>query len=137
MAVAVLLFVIFIGFYSFVDWATFMNAKSNETMILASSVVFVIVVPKILSIPVAIIRRTQLALQEGYRSDIWSIAGVCINLILIVVIAKLDLGKITLLASTSLLPVIVSIINMFVYFNFQRKEMKFSLKLFDYETLYR
>lgn len=133
LSVALILLIIFLITFPFINWGKIVNAQSSETIALVSSVVFVIVLPKILSIPVAIIQRTQLALQEGYRSDIWSIIGVILNLIIVIVIAKLDLGKITLLSATSFLPLVVSALNMYVYFNFQRKELKFSFKLFEFK----
>lgn len=131
LVVSVILVTIFIYVFSFFDWAKIMNAQNEETIVIAEPVVFVIVIPKLISIPVAIIQRTQLALQEGYRSDVWNIIGYIINLISIVVISMLDLGKITLLTFTSVLPVLVSALNMFVYFYFQRKELRVSLRLFD------
>ncbi len=129
--VAIILLTVFISVFWFFDWAKVMNAQNQETITIATSVVFVIVIPKLIAIPVTIIQRTQLALQEGYRSDIWSIIGYIINLIFIVVIAQLNLGKITLLTFTSVLPVVVSALNMFVYFYFQRKELRISLRLFQ------
>lgn len=129
--VAIALLIVFLAIFWLVDWAKVMNAQSEETIALASTIVFIIVIPKLMAIPIAIIQRTQLALQEGYRSDIWSIIGYIFNLIFIVVIAKMDYGKITLLTVTSVLPVIVSAVNMFVYFRYQKTELKFSFKLFD------
>ncbi|HTO14688.1 MAG TPA: oligosaccharide flippase family protein [Edaphocola sp.] len=129
--IACCLLILFLFLFNFIDWATLMNAQSNETIIIASSIVFVIVIPKIINIPISIIERTQLALQEGFKSDIWNIFGYILNLISIVAIAYFDFGKITLLAFTSFLPLIVSALNMFVYFTFQKKELKLSLKLFD------
>lgn len=131
--VALLLFVIFLSIYPFVDWVNLLNAQSNETIVLAASVVFVIVIPRILAIPIAIIQRTQNALQEGYRYNTWSIVGYVLNVIGIIIIAKLDLGKLTLLAYSSFLSVIVAALNMFVYFRFQRKELRFSFKLFEFK----
>ncbi len=131
--VALVFLIIFVSIFGFFDWASIMNAQNQETITIASTIVFVIVIPKLVSIPVAIIQRTQLALQEGYRSDIWSIVGYVINLIFIVVIVKLNLGKIILLVFTSILPFLVSALNMFVYFRFQRKELQISLSLFEFK----
>lgn len=133
LAITLLLLLIFLSIFWFCDWAALMNSQNSETMVIAASVVFVIVVPKLLSIPVAIIQRTQLALQEGYRSDMWGIVGYVINLISIIIIVKFEFGKLTLLAFTSFLPFVVSAVNMFVYFNFQRKELKIKYKLFNFQ----
>lgn len=131
LGIAIILLIIFISVFWLFDWATIMNAQHPETIKIVATVVFVIVVPKLISIPIAIIQRTQLALQEGYRSDIWSIIGYILNLVFIIIIAKFNFGKINLLLFTSLLPVIVSALNMFVYFFFQRKELRISFKLFE------
>lgn len=132
--VALILLTAFFSAFWLVDWASVMNAQTQETINIAASIVFVIVIPKLISIPVAIIQRTQLALQEGYRSDIWGIIGCIVNLVFIVIIAKLDLGKVTLLAFTSVLPILFSAANMFVYFGFQRKDLRISFRLFEPET---
>lgn len=129
--VAFILLVVFLSVYRFVDWAKLMNARSEETIALAAMVVFILVLPKIFSIPVAIIQRTQYALQEGFRSNTWHIVGNLLNLVLVVVIAKLDLGKLTLLTVHSCLLLFVSALNMIVYFRIQRPELRFSFKLFD------
>jgi O-antigen/teichoic acid export membrane protein len=129
--VSFLLLIVFLSVYKFVDWSNVMNAKSNEAKFLAASVVFVIVLPKIFAIPVAIITRTQYALQEGFRSNTWGIIGSLISLLCVIIIAKFNLGKLTLVTVSSFLSLIVSALNMFVYFQFQRPELKFSFKLFD------
>ena len=129
--VALVLLIVFLSVYKIVDWAKVMNAQSAETKLLAASVVFIIVLPKIFAIPVAIINRTQYALQEGFRSNTWGIIGSLISVICVIVIARLDLGKLTLLTVSSCLSLFVSALNMFVYFQFQRPELKFSYKLFD------
>lgn len=129
--VSVFLLIVLLSTFKFVDWSKVMNAQSDEAKVLAASVVFIIVLPKILSIPVAIIHRTQYALQEGFRSNTWGIVGSLINVICVVVIAKLNLGKLTLLTVSSFLSLFVSALNMFVYFRFQRPELRFTHRLFD------
>lgn len=131
--VAFILLAVFLSVYKFVDWASLMNAQSAETKSLAAIVVFILVLPKIFSIPVAIIQRTQYALQEGFRSNTWNIVSYVINLILVVVIARLDLGKLCLLTVSSCLSLFVSALNMIVYFRIQRPEYRFSFRLFDKE----
>lgn len=129
--VCFILLAVFLSIFKFVDWSNVMNAQSSEAKLLAASVVFVIVLPKIFAIPVAIINRTQYALQEGFRSNTWGIIGSLISLLCVIIIAKFNLGKLTLVTVSSFLSLMVSALNMFVYFQFQRPELKFSYKLFD------
>ena len=128
---ALLLLVIFLSVFGFVDWAKLMNAQSKETISIAAPVVFILVLPKIFSIPVAIIKRTQYALQDGFRTNIWNIVAHLLSLLFVIFIAKMDLGKLTLLSVSSALPLCVSALNMIVYFRIQRPEYRFSFKLFE------
>ena len=129
--VSLVLLVVFFACFTFVDWSSVMNAQTIEAKSLAASVVLIIVLPKIISIPISIISRTQYALQEGFRSNTWGIVGSLISLICVIVIAKLDLGKIVLLSVTSCLSLLISALNMFVYFRMQRPELRFSFRLFE------
>lgn len=124
--ISCLLLLIFFIVFNQIDWINLINAKSEETVSITNLVIIILVVPKLISIPVSVIQRTQLALQEGYRSDIWSILGYLLNVLLIIFIAKFDLGKLTLLVSSSVLPVLISAINMIVYFKVQRRELSIS-----------
>ncbi|WP_455584526.1 lipopolysaccharide biosynthesis protein [Bacteroides sp.] len=131
--VALILLAIFGLSFQSVDWAQVMNAKDSETIMLAAPIVFIIVLPKIFSIPVAIIMRTQYALQEGYNSNIWNIFGSLVSLISILVITKFDLGKLNLLWAASIIPLVISIINMIVYYGYQRKDLSLSLKWVNFK----
>ncbi|MBE6341035.1 MAG: lipopolysaccharide biosynthesis protein [Bacteroidales bacterium] len=129
--IAVALSIIFVTIFPFVNWAELMNAQGDETISLVPYLILIIVGCKLFDIPIAIIQRTQYALQEGYRNDIWGIMGALLSLCSIIVIARYDLGKLALLIVSTSIPVVVSLINMLVYFNIQRKELKISFKMFD------
>lgn len=126
-SVAFLLLVIFLIIYPFVNWGGVMNATNSQAQDLAASIVCVIVIPKILAIPLAIISRTQLALQEGYNYCIWAICGSITSLAYICTVAYLDLGKIILLGGSAIIPLVFSILNMIVYYGWQRIDLRFSL----------
>lgn len=127
--IAAIFFIVFLVVYPFIDWASVMNAQSVESIKLAAPVVLIIVLPRILSIPLSLIGRTQLALQEGYNSNLWQIAGSVLTLVYIFVGAKCDIGKVHLLLGSAIIPVIISVLNMWVYYRIQRPELQFSFKL--------
>lgn len=131
--ISIFLIIFFFSTFWILDWVKLMNIKNTEAAKIAVSVIFIVVGPKLISIPFSVIQRTQFALQEGFISDVWSIIGYLFNLMFILIIVKLDLGKLTLLFATSFLPVLVLVLNMVVYFFFQRKEFKISVKLFDFK----
>lgn len=133
LGIAVVLIAVFVLLYFFVDWASVMNAKEPESISLAGIVVAVIVLPKLIGIPVGLIQRVQLALQEGYLYDLWCIVGCIASLVATIVIAKCDLGKVTLLLVTSALPIIFSLANMLMYFKLFKREYSVDIKLFDFK----
>lgn len=135
LAVSSVFLVVFLVVFKYVDWAKLMNAQDAETIGLAASVVFIIVMPKILSIPVAIIQRTQFALQEGYINNIWNIAGALLSLLSVLVIVCLNFGKLVLLSISALIPLFIAGINMLAFFRFRRKDLRISIKLFDFSFL--
>lgn len=130
-AVSIVLLIIFVGLYPIVDWSRLINAKTERTMLLVGGVVAAIVITKILNIPLALIQRTQMAMQEGYRCNLWQCSGNLLSLIFVIVISKLDLGVLTMIWASSLITVIVAALNMVVYFWKQRPELRPSRQYFD------
>lgn len=131
--VATVLILVFAAVFPFVNWASVLNAQSHETMALAGKVVTAIVITKVLNVPLALIQRTQLAMQEGYRTNIWQCMGNALSLIFVFVVYYLDLGIITMIWASSMITVIIAAVNMVVYFKWQRPELAPRVKNFDKE----
>ena len=130
-AVSAFLVLIFLIAFPFVDWAKVINAETENTITIVGSVVLAIVIPKFLNIPLALIQRTQTAMQEGYRTNLWQCSGNVLSLVSVIAIYYLDLGVLTMIWASSLITVIVALINMVVYFKFQRPELAPQLHMFD------
>lgn len=122
---------IFLMAYPLVDWATVINAETEQAIAMVGGVVMAIVIPKFLNIPLALIQRTQMAMQEGYKNNLWQCSGNFLSLVFVIVIYYMDLGALTMIWASSLIVVIVALINMIVYFKFQRPELTPSFKFFD------
>lgn len=129
--VSITLLMIFGVLYPIVNWSSLINATTEQAMLLAGGVVAAIVITKILNVPLALIQRAQMAMQEGYRSNLWQCSGNLLSLVFVIVISRLDLGVLTMVWASSLITVIVSSMNMVVYFWKQRPELCPSLKYFD------
>lgn len=122
-AISTVIMLLFLLVYPFVNWATLMNAETESAIALAGSVVLAIVVSKILNIPVALVQRTQIALQEGYKSNLWQCAGSILSLISVIAVSKLDLGPLTMIWVSSLIVVVVSALNSIVFFGCQKPQL--------------
>ena len=130
-SVSTFLIVVFLILFPFVDWATVINAETEKAIALVGGVVLAIVIPKLLNIPLALIQRTQTAMQEGYKNNLWQCSGNFLSLVFVVIIYSMDLGALTMIWASSLITVIVALINMIVYFAFQKPELAPSFKFFD------
>ncbi|NMD00840.1 MAG: oligosaccharide flippase family protein [Bacteroidales bacterium] len=128
---AIILFLIFVLIFNHIDWSMLMNATTNSAKSLVNGIVFIIVLAQIVSIPITIVQRTQLALQEGYISFIWSCIGSIFNLFFVVIITKLDLGCLILIGFSAFSMVLASGLNMIIYYRYNRKEFKPSIKFID------
>ena len=117
--------------YPYVDWPSVLNVQDGEGAQLAGCVLFVIVVPTIINIPASLIQRTQLALQEGYRYHLWQCAGSCLGLLLVLLVAKINLGPVVMIGAVSSVTVVTALLNSFVYYGFQQPGLRPSLRFFD------
>lgn len=129
--VCIALLTIFVSVYPFVNWANLVNAESEQTIAIAGAVVLAIVIPRIFNVPFSLINRVELAYQEGYKYNIWQCVGNIINLIAIIILSYTDLGPLALIWASSLVTLLISVLNTFVFFLFQKKELKISFKFFD------
>ena len=129
--VATVLTAVFLIAFPFVDWSTVMNAQTERSMALAGGVVMAIVIPKLLNVPLALIQRTQVAMQEGYRNHLWQCSGNLLSLAFVILVTMLDLGVLTMVWASSMITVVVALVNMITYFGFRRRGLAPSLKCFD------
>ena len=135
--VATVILCVFAASYRFVDWASIINAESEVAIKLAGQVVCAIVIAKLINIPLALIQRTQTAMQESYKSNLWQCGGNILSLVLVVLAYYLDLGVMVMIWMSSTVTIVVAAINMFVYFTFQHPEIRPSMKYFDIKVCKR
>lgn len=135
--VAVVILLIFLGIYPYLDWAKLVNATSESTKNLASLVVLAIFIPRVINIPLSLVQRIQLALQDSYNSYLWQIIGSILSLISIVLIAHFNLGSLFLIFISTFIPVLVLFINLLFYFLFIRKDLRPSIKKIDKKIVTR
>lgn len=117
--------------FRMVDWGRVMNVESDTAAQLVGAVVVIIVTSKLLNIPFSLVNRTQLALQEGYRGNLWQCVANVLSILLIIFVVLADIGKIPLIVVSTYTVVVVSVLNFIVYFGIQRREYAPRLKYAD------
>ena len=118
---AVLLFIssvlalIFAFCFGFVDWPAVIGVKNTELRSLSIWAVIVIIVPRIVSIPLSLVRRCQNAMQDGYVGYFWQGISSLISLGSIYLAIWADLGPVVVIFISSSIPVVIYIFNSFSY----------------------
>ena len=95
--ISIILVVVFIIIFPFVNWGVLMNAETEGAFALAGGVVLAIVSSRMLNIPLALIQRTQMALQEGYRSNLWQCGASLLSLISVIYYFMARFGALTMI----------------------------------------
>lgn len=136
-AVSALLLVIFFAVFPFVDWNTLMNAADPDSAALCGGVVMAMAVSRIIDIPVRLVQQAQIALQDGYRNNLWQCVGQLASIGAIYLIAGLDLGRLTFLWAVLMITVTTNAVNLAFYYIKQRPEYAPSVKYADLGTVKR
>lgn len=129
--IAIIILLIFIVSFPIIDWSSIVKTDSIETITLIGGVVFAIVMSKILQIPLSLVQRIQLSLQEGYKYNFWSIAASTLSLIMIFIAVKIDIGKVNVIWISTMIIVLILFLNLVTYFILDKKELKPKISFVD------
>jgi len=117
--------------YPFINWAKIMNAESSLAISMTGGFVLAIFLSKLIMIPISLVQRTQIAIQEGYITNIWSCAGSILSLAIVYLFSMMDLGRLEMMWASSFVTVVVTALNAVVFFGIKRRDLCPSIKFVD------
>ncbi len=120
--IAVVLGVIFAISYPYVPWAKLFNAKTEKTIQLSTILVTAVILPRIFQLPFTTIQRIQLALQEGYWTNLWQCLGSVLSLVGAYIVAWNDLGAGWLVFVVAAIPSLMFVCNSAIFFYFTKPQ---------------
>lgn len=115
-AIAGGLLVVFLVVHPIVPWARLLNASSPAAQRAAAWIVGSVLLAQILQIPLALVQRTQLARQEGYKSNLWQCVGAVINLLVVFLLVRSNAHPFLLVTAACLVPVFAILLNWVHFF---------------------
>lgn len=107
-----------------IPWGRLINTSSPELIAESRQVAFVCIVGFALSLPTSVVQRVQLALQDGFRSSLWQMAGNLASMALLVTAVHFRVGIALLVACVVMIPPLAATLNSWVYFGFERPEYR-------------
>lgn len=109
--------------YRYVDWARLFNAHSQIARMEAGPALFVFALCFALNIPISLVMRVQMGLQEGFRSYLWQLGGSIAGLVGVLAVVHFRAGLPWLLLALAGSPVAVATINGIVFFFVNRRDL--------------
>ena len=114
--IALALGLVFYSVCPFLPWAAILNAKSATVSAEATGVVVALSLPFLLNIPLNIVQRTQMAMQEGYQSNLWQCLGSFCSLAIMFLGVNAQLSPAWLLFAVTVVPVFITCLNWWYFF---------------------
>lgn len=128
-AVAVVLFAVLAGTANWVSWPDLLRVSSAQARAETTSTVIVFVACFTLNIPLDLVQRAQLGLQEGFRMYLWQLAGSVASLAGVLIAIHLKLSLPVLVGVLAGAPVLATALNTVHFFGFSRPDLRPRLSL--------
>ncbi len=121
--------------FRFIPWADVFRVSSLQARAEAGPALIVFATCFALNIPLDIVQRVQLGLQQGYRYSLWQLSGSALGLIGVVGGVWLHVGLPTLIAALAGGPVLATGLNAIQFFGFARPDLRPSIGLVDRKVI--
>lgn len=115
---------VFSAAYSFIPWPELFNVKSHLAVREAGPAITVFTVCFALNIPLGIVQRVQLGLQQGFLSSLWQCLGSVLGLLGILVVVYIKAGLPWLVLAMAGAPLLASVLNGVAYFGYMRPALR-------------
>lgn len=109
--------------YAWVRWADVFRVTSAQARAEAGPALMVFAVCFALNVPLDLVQRAQLGLQQGFRMNLWQVCGSLAGLAGVVVGVRVHAGLPVLVAALAGAPVFATALNSFHFFVFSRPDL--------------
>lgn len=116
---------------AFISWDSLFNVKSALAITEARSAAIVFSICLALTIPVSLVQKVQTGLQMGFVSSMWNGVSNLLALVGVFISTQFQLGLPWLVFSFMGAPLIVGLINFYVFFFIQRPDLSPTLSHFS------
>jgi O-antigen/teichoic acid export membrane protein len=128
-AIALLGMAVFVFAYHLVDWARFFNVTSELARRESGPTMAAFVGCFALSLPLGVVQRLQLGLQEGFLSNLWQLAGSVAGLLAVILFIHSQMSLPWLILALAGAPVIAALANTLVFLGWMRPDLRPRFKL--------
>lgn len=117
--ISIFIMLLFACCYNFIQWSSVFNVTSPLARQEAGPAVAVLVACFSLAVPVGVIQRVQMGMQQGFMANLWQCAGSVLSLLGVLLAIRLQAGLPFLVLAFAGSPLIASLLNSLFYFTWQ------------------
>ena len=136
-AVGAVLLALFAASFCWVRWEDVFRVSSGQARAEAAPALLVFAACFALNMPLDVVQRAQLGLQQGLRMSLWQICGSGLALVGVIAGIRLHVGLPFLVAALAGAPVAVVALNALHYFTIVRPELRPHLRYVSREVISR
>ena len=118
------LLVLFLSVHTFIPWADLFRVVSSQARAEAGPAMLVFGVCFALNLPAGVVQRVQMGLQQGFRANIWQLAGSVIGLIGLTLGIRFHEGLPTLVFAIVGGPLLAGVLNTALFFSLTSPDLK-------------
>ncbi|WP_162601484.1 oligosaccharide flippase family protein [Occallatibacter savannae] len=127
--VGIVLFAVFAGTANLLSWPDFLHVTSARARAETTTTIIVFAACFTLNIPLDLVQRAQLGLQEGFRTHLWQLAGSLVSLAGVLAGIHLKASLPLLVAVLAGAPVLAVALNTIHFFGLSRPDLRPRLAL--------
>lgn len=131
---ALIMLLVFMALWPFIDWPKFFNVASPLAKNEASVAMLVCAMCFALALPFSVVQKVQSGYQEGFQTNLWQCMGAVATLGFVVAAVYARVSLPLLVGGLMGIPILITGLNGYFYFKYQRTWLCPSLKGFDPET---
>lgn len=126
---------IFLGSFYFVDWADVFHATKAEVVREVTPSIAIYVSIFLISMPLSVVHKVQIGLQESWKSNLWSLLGQLFAIFFLGVSVYFEAGVPFLILAVAGGPAVATLINFVIYFFLERRDYLPKLNAVESSTL--
>lgn len=129
LGVGIAILVIFLAAYPFVEWYKIFNISGAAARNEAGPALFAFIVLFAFAIPLSLVQKIQIGLQQSFVASLWQCLGGILTLVALLVAIELQGSLFWLVSALVGAPLIASLLNTVVFFTLSRRDLtpKFDL----------
>lgn len=124
LGIAISLAALFSLAYAFVPWSAVFNVKTPRAAAEAGPAMYVFFICFAANIPLGVVQRTQMGLQQGFIASLWQCLGSVCGLASVLLVIKAEAGLPWLVLAMAGAPMLASVVNSAYFFIHVRPDLR-------------